>query len=91
MNSAEAKTLNTDFEKFCKNHEIKCAVAYLASAKNNNAVMLYKDIDNNELFHAAGSIILYLSQTLNVPHKEILNILADGINNTLSDVSTIKN
>lgn len=46
---------------------------------------------NSELFHAVGSIILHLSQTLNVPHKEILEILADGINNTLSDVSTIKN
>lgn len=91
MNNEEAKTLNIDFEKFCKNHEIKCAVAYLASAKDNNAVMLYKDIDNNELFHAAGSIILHLSQTLNVPHKEILNILADGITTTLADSSTLKN
>lgn len=91
MTNEEAKILNEDFEKFCVDHDIKCAAAYLASAKDKSAVMAYHDIDDNELFHVAASLIIHISQKHNAPYKEVMRVLDEGIADTLKEASTLKN
>ena len=91
MTNEEAKILNKDFEKFCIDHEIKSATAYLASSKDNSAVMAYHDIDDNELFHVAASLIIHIAQKHNASYQHVIDVLRDGIAETLNETGSIKN
>ena len=91
MTNEEAKILRDGFESFCNRHNIKSAAAYLASTKDNSALMAYHNIDDNELCHVAASIIMHLSAKYNATPQEIIKTLEDGINENYANNSILKN